>query len=133
MHRGRTGRDPETVPTVPEDALMTAEDGRTAFDLVAAALRKLRGYWIVTTFALGAFLWVWDTWQAHAPLPDALRAQETRLDRLERRMAEEGATGAPAARAVAVPPWGPWLLLALDRACPGGRAGAAPGPRRQRP
>lgn len=113
--------------------MMTADDRRTAFDLVAAALRKLRGYWIVFTFALGAFLWAWDTWQAHAPMPGMLEAQSARLDRLERQIAIGDATSTLGPRAGFVPRVAPWLVLTLDRPCGGEQADQASGPVWRRP
>ena len=80
---------------------MTAKDaGRSAVELGAATLEKLKGYWLVVTFAIGALFWAEDHWAAFVALPDHLRTQEERVDaveaRLERVEAHAGQADVPA-------------------------------------
>ncbi|MEL6336334.1 MAG: hypothetical protein AAFQ88_06765 [Pseudomonadota bacterium] len=105
--------------------MMTADDGRSAFDHAMATLRKLRGYWIVTTFALGALFWFYDAWQAHAPLPQVVAAHTARLETLEAAVPRRPFPPAAQADDLTAETARPLLILPVGPLCPA--AGRRPG------
>ena len=48
-----------------------------------AALRKLKGFWLLATFALGGLFWARDMWVTLQAIPATVAAHAERIEALE--------------------------------------------------
>lgn len=105
---------------------MTAKDaGRSAADLFFAALDKLKGQWVLVTFAFGAIFWAEEQVTTLLRLPTEVAALGERIGQLDTRLGRvedwSAAAAAPAftfegrGRAVADARPGDWSVVRLRR------------------